>query len=122
MGSHPLNLAIRFILELCALASVGTWGWNQSESWLRIVLALGIPVSLAAVWGIFAVPGDPSRSGNSPVVTPGIVRLAIELVIFGFATWSLFDMDYNILCISFGVIAIVHYLISFDRIMWLLSK
>ena len=48
MGSHPINLAIRFLLELAALAALSLWGWRQSESWIRIVLAMGLPV-IAAV-------------------------------------------------------------------------
>jgi hypothetical protein len=51
MGSHPINLAIRFLLELSALLAMGVWGWRQSEGWLRFVLALGIPIIVAVVWG-----------------------------------------------------------------------
>jgi hypothetical protein len=31
MGSHPLNLAVRFALELSALAALGVWGWRQGD-------------------------------------------------------------------------------------------
>ena len=51
MGSHPINLAIRFLLELSALLAMGVWGWRQSEGWFRFLLALGIPVIAAVVWG-----------------------------------------------------------------------
>jgi len=120
MGSHPVNLAIRFILELTALGSLGFWGWRQSDGWFRFVLALGIPVILAAIWGIFAVPNDPSRSGAAPIVTPGIVRLAIELAFFTCATWALQDMGFTRLSLSFGIIVALHYIISYDRIIWLI--
>ena len=120
MGSHPLNLGLRFILEICALASVGIWGWQQSEGWLKFVLAAGLPIILAAVWGIFAVPNDPSRSGNAPVITPGFLRLIIELSIFSLASWSLYDMHYVKLSFILGGMVFVHYLISYDRIIWLL--
>ena len=63
MGSHPINLAIRFLLEITALITMGFWGWRQSEGWFRYILALIIPILAAVVWGTFAVPNDPSRSG-----------------------------------------------------------
>ena len=41
MGTNPINLGVRFILELVALYAFGRWGWNQSTGWLRFVLAIG---------------------------------------------------------------------------------
>ena len=122
MGSHPINLIIRFLLEISALLSSGMWGWKQSDGWVRFGLAIGIPIILAAIWGIFAVPDDPSRSGKAPIVTPGVIRLAIELVFFAFATWSLYDMGLNILSLVLGIIVVLHYILSYDRIKWLLSQ
>ncbi|MFK5857096.1 MAG: YrdB family protein [Bacteroidota bacterium] len=122
MGTNPINLIFRFLLELFALFTVGMWGWNQSDGWFRFVLALGIPVVLAIIWGTFAVPDDPSRSGKAPIVTPGIVRLIIELAIFGFAMWSLFDMGYTTLSWMMVIAVIVHYIVSYDRIKWLISR
>ena len=122
MGSHPVNLAIRFALELAALLATGVWGYRQSDGWFSIVLAIGLPLLLAAVWGIFAVPDDPSRSGGAPVVTPGIVRLIIELSFFGFATWALNDMGAIKISLAFGTIVFLHYLASYDRILWLISR
>jgi len=92
MGSHPINLLVRFLLEIAALLSVGTWGWKQNDNWLRFALAIGLPIILAIIWGTFSVPNDPSRSGSAPIVTPGIIRLIIELGVFALATWSLYDM------------------------------
>lgn len=122
MGSNPINLGIRFLLEVVALVATGMWGWRQSDGWLRFVLAIGIPIILAAVWGTFAVPDDPSRSGAAPVATPGIVRLIIELGIFAFATWAFYDMGMNKASLIFGVVVILHYLFSYDRVIWLLYQ
>ena len=122
MGSHPINLAIRFILELTALASTGIWGWKQSDGWLRFALAIGIPIVFAAIWGTFAVPNDPSRSGNAPIAIPGFVRLALELGIFAFATWAFYDTGYAKISLALGIITIIHYIISYDRIQWLISR
>lgn len=118
---HPLNLGFRFLLELSALVSFGMWGWKQSDSWWRFVLAIGIPLALAAVWGIFAVPDDPSRSGAAHVITPGIVRLIIELAFFAFAAWCFRDLEYHRVSLMFSILVITHYLISYDRIAWLFA-
>ena len=122
MGSHPINLVIRFLLEISALVSVGMWGWKQSEGWFRLVLAIGIPIILAVIWGTFAVPNDPSRSGNAPIVTHGVIRLVIELAFFDVATWSLYDIGFNKLSLGLGIIVVLHYIISYDRIIWLMSQ
>ena len=121
MGTHPINLAFRFLLELTALIAAGYWGWNQSESWIKYVLALGIPLILAAIWGIFAVPDDPSRSGSAPVATPGILRLLLEVAFFAFAVWVLHDSGFYKLSWVFGILITIHYLLSFDRIKWLME-
>lgn len=119
MGSNPINLAVRFLLELSALIATGIWGWRQSENWPMYALGLGIPIVLAAVWGTFAVPDDPSRSGNAPVPVPGYLRLAIELMIFSFATWTLYDLGYSKLSWIIGLTVLIHYVISYDRMLWL---
>lgn len=122
MGSHPLNLIFRFLLELIALASFGLWAWKQHDSWVRILLAIGVPLVLAIIWGTFAVPNDPSRSGRAPVVTPGFARLIIELGFFVFAIWVLRDIEWNRMSLIMGIAVLLHYLLSYDRIIWLLSK
>ena len=122
MGSHPVNLAVRFLLEMSALVSLGLWGWKQSDGWFRFVLAFGIPIIFAMIWGTFAVPDDPSRSGKAPIVTPGIIRFAIEIGLFSCATWSLYNMGFNKVSLAFGIIVVVHYIISYDRSKWLMSQ
>lgn len=122
MGSHPINLAVRFILEITALIMIGVWGWNQSDDWLRFLLAFGSPIILAAIWGTFAVPNDPSRSGNAPVAVRGNLRLAIELAFFTIATYAIYELGYSTLAIVYGAIVVIHYLISYDRIKWLMKQ
>ena len=122
MGSHPINLAIRFLLEICLLMSLSMWGWKQSDGWFKYGLAAGIPIILAIIWGAFAVPNDPSRSGAAPIVTPGVVRLVIELGFFAFAIWSLYDLGLNKASLAFAIMVVLHYSISYDRIIWLISQ
>lgn len=122
MGSHPLNLTVRFLLELSALLSLGLWGFRQSESWLRFVLAIAIPILAAIAWGTFAVPEDPSRSGSAPIAVPGILRLTLELVFFAAGVWALANLGYTRAAWIMGVVVAIHYLISHDRVMWLIGQ
>ena len=121
MGSHPVNLVLRFLLELVALLAAGLWGWDQAEDGWRYLLAIGLPVILATLWRTFAVPNDPSRSGKAPVVTNGIVRLLLELAFFGFAAWAFYSLGFITLNYVFVAVVIVHYLVSYDRVLWLLK-
>ena len=122
MGSNPINLALRFFLELTALMAMGFWGWNQGKDALRFMLALGIPVIAVVLWGVFAVPDDPSRSGNALVATPGILRLALELMYFSFAAWSLHSAGAIKASWIFGIVTLVHYALSYDRLFWLIKQ
>ncbi len=122
MGSRPLNLAFRFILELVGLFSLIYWGWAQVDGLIRYVLAIGLPFLAAVVWGMFNVPGDPSRSGKAPVPVPGWVRLLIELVYFSLSAWCLWDAGAQIWSLIFAGAVLLHYALSVDRIRWLLSR
>jgi hypothetical protein len=117
-----LNLAVRFLLELCALFTLGMWGWRlRDDSW-RIVTALAVPLMAAALWGTFAVPGDPSRSGSAPVAVPGALRLLLEFGFFSSATWALYNLGFSRPAAFFVTAIVVHYLLSYDRIGWLLAR
>ena len=121
MEMNPINLALRFMLEVIALISVGMWGWKFTDQWPHYLLAIGLPVVLAIVWGTFNVPGDPSRSGGAPIVVPGVVRLVIELGVFAIATWALYDLGFIKISFILAVAVIIHYIVSYERIQWLFS-
>ena len=53
---------------------------------------------------------------------PGVVRLALALAFFAFATWALYDTGSRRLSMILAVEIIVHYAISCDRIAWLLKQ
>jgi hypothetical protein len=76
MGGHPLNLTLRFFLELAALYCIGYWGWNQYDGLLRYLMAFGLPFLAAVIWGTFRVPGD----GGAPRVrVSGIIRFLMQV-------------------------------------------
>ena len=122
MGSHPLNLALRFVLEIVGLAALGWMGWHFGRGVYRYILAIGFPLLAAVLWGTFAVSGDPSRSAEAVVQVPGIIRLVLELTFFAAATWSLFVTGATTYAWIYGVVVLLHYAISHDRIMWLIRQ
>ena len=117
MSNHVANLALRFLLELCALAALGYWGWTQHQGVTRWLLAILVPLTAATLWGAFRVPND----GGAPVVTvPGVARLGLEIVFFVAAVAALYAADRPRVALFFGGITLMHYAISYDRVLWLL--
>lgn len=120
-GFHPANLAFRFVLEILALVAIGIGAYSLASGFLSWMLAIGLPLIAAAAWGTFNVPGDESRSGNAPVEIPGVARLGLELVVFSSAVvllWSVWPAGAAVL----GVGVVIHYLLSLDRIRWLVAN
>lgn len=122
MGTHPLNLTLRFVLELAALGAMGLWGFRANEGIVRYLLGLGLPLLAACVWGVFAVPGDPSRSGSAPVPVPGALRLVLELAFFALGAWALVRAGRPSWGLSMAGITVLHYALSYDRVSWLLQR
>lgn len=119
---NPTNLALRFALELAALAGIGVYAWSVTGGTWRFVSA-GLAVTLAAtLWGIFNVPGDPSRSGKAPVVIPGPVRLLLELFILFGGAFGFYLADRPVIALSLAGLIGVHYLLSLDRLRWLFRR
>lgn len=122
MSSHPLNLLLRFLLELSAITVCGFWGYQLTDNWVRFLLAGLFPLLFAGLWGVFAVPGDPSRSGKTVIPTPGKARLVLELILFSAATGMISGLGYPRVSWIFGGVVLLHYIISYDRISWLLNR
>ena len=117
-GSKRWNFMLRFILELCALAALAMWGWLT----YGMIAAIAAPVAAAALWGVFAVPEDPSRSGKTVVPVPGWLRLILELAILYGASWALYSVDQLGLAAALTTCVTFHYLISMNRLAWLVRQ
>ena len=93
---NAANLGLRFLLELAALAGFALWAWQAPYGIpLRVLLAATAVVVLMTLWAVFAVPGDPSRSGNAPVPVPGALRLALELLVLFGGAWAFHAGGYS---------------------------
>jgi hypothetical protein len=118
---HPFQLALRFVLELGSLIAIGAWAHRAAGGgalgWCAAIAAVAL---VAAAWGVFAVPGDPSRSGRAPVPVSGWIRLGIELAVFfggaaalaSMQAWRWFD--------PFVAAFVIHHVGTRPRLQWLL--
>ena len=113
MSQHPVNLGLRFVLEVVAVVGLirlgdGVWGW---------LLALAGVVA----WGIFRVPNDGTSSGRAPVAVPGPVRLAVEVSVFGLGLVGWFLSGPQWVAVADAIALGLHHVFSVDRLRWLLG-
>ena len=100
------NDALRFFLELSALAAVAYWGWSEHGGVWRWVLVVVAPAAVVLVWGRWMAPKSQSRVSDP-------WRLAIELLVFGGAALALWDADEPVQALVLGAAAAVHLALTF---------
>jgi hypothetical protein len=121
LANNNAMLAIRFLLELVSLLCLAVWAWRKVPSPWRWLLVVALPVAVGWAWGSFAVPDDPSRSGESDIHTPGPVRLLLELTVFFGAVAALNFAGLRRAARQLLVIMVGYQVLAYDRIGWLLS-
>jgi uncharacterized protein DUF2568 len=72
------NLALRFLLELSALAATAYWGYDTGSGLTRWVLAVVVPAIVVVVWALFLSP-----KARIELARP--IRLALEFLVLGAA-------------------------------------
>jgi Protein of unknown function (DUF2568) len=98
---HWANLALAFLLELCALAALGYWGVRVGGGPVtKVALGLGAPLLAAILWGLFAAP-------RAPVSVP-LVGLGVKLLVFGSAALALYATGHRVLAIAFAGLVVVN--------------
>lgn len=118
-GDVGWNDALRLLLELAALFGWGAAGWTIGTGPWRWVLVVVLPLIAAVMWGTFRVPDDP---GNAPVAVPGVVRLALEVVVLGGGAVGL-GLAYGGWAAGWYVaVTVFHYVVGFERVRWLLEQ
>jgi hypothetical protein len=113
MANNPLNLGLRFVLELVALGGLATLGWRLGGPGWELAPAVVIPVAAAAAWGTFRVPNDP---GPAPVAVPGPVRLALEAAVFAGGIVGYAAGAHATVALGFGAVVALHHVVSYDRV------
>lgn len=96
------NSGVRFLLEIVALVVVGYWGYTLGGTRaVKLGVGIGLPLVIAAVWGLFGSPAAPYRLGQP-------WRLGLEVLILGGAAVSLYLLDRPLLAAGFALVAAVN--------------
>ena len=77
-----LNLALRFLLEICALMALAYAGLHATTAPIRVVLGVALPAIAAVLWAMFVAP-------KSAVRAPNAVRYGAEALVFAGAVFGL---------------------------------
>jgi hypothetical protein len=98
------NLLVAFLVELVALGIFAWWGWEvDGTTPVRLLLAIGLPVAAAVVWGLFAAP---TAKRGTPVV-----RTIVKVLVFGLAGAALWSLGHPVLAVVFVVLVAANLLI-----------
>ena len=101
------NLALRFLLELCALGTLGYWGFKTGNATTaKIALGVGTPLVAAVVWGAFVSP-------QAPVQLPRLVVLVLQVSVFGSAAAALVGTGHRTLALVFVVIVVINAILMY---------
>jgi len=82
----PLNLGLKFLLEIAGLAAFAYWGATTGEMPVSLLLAIATPAAAAFAWGIYAAPKSKRRLPLQP-------RIRFELTFFTAAMPALLAAD-----------------------------
>jgi hypothetical protein len=101
------NLALRFLLELCALVALGYWGFTTGSAAItKVALGIGVPLVAAVVWGVFVAP-------RAPVALPGFVVLLLQVLVVGPAAAGLVATGHRALALAFAVVVVINAILMY---------
>jgi hypothetical protein len=119
---NPINLTVRFLIEIAMLISLGVAGWHvPGPFWERLFAAMSAPVAAAVLWGIVATKNDVVRGTAAPIMVPGWTRLLLELLLFGAAIAALYGCGFLWAATIFALVVVIQNIASYDRWVRLLS-
>jgi hypothetical protein len=95
------NLALKFLLELAAIAALAYWGATAADGVLAVVLAVAAPAVFIVLWGLFAAPRAARR-------LPARSRIPLELGLFAVAALALVRAGSPVLAAVFAVLVVVN--------------
>ncbi len=94
------NLALRFVLELSAVAAAGYWGWRTGDGATRSLLALTAAGAVIAVWWLFVSP-------KAKVDLWRPLVLVVEFGVWAAAAAAVAATDHVALALAFFLVATV---------------
>ena len=101
------NLALRFLLELCALGALGYWGFKTGNATIaKIALGVGASLVAAVVWGTFVSP-------RAPVELPGALVVVLQASVFGSAAAGLAATGHRTLALVFVVVVVINAVLMY---------
>lgn len=102
------NAGLRFVLELCALAALASWGFATGEGLLgRIGLGIGAPLAAAVAWGLVVAP-------RAKVDAPAAMRLMVEIAVFVAAAVALHAAGRPRLAVALAVAYAIHRVLAYS--------
>jgi hypothetical protein len=97
-----INLLVRFLVELCALAALGYWGFHSGKGiFLKLLCGIGAPLLAAIIWGTFIAP-------RASVEVPDWLHLLLEIVVLGSAALALYFAKQPTLCFIYTAVVIIN--------------
>ena len=94
------NLALKFGLEIVAIAAFAYWGANLAAGVLSVLAGIAAPLVAIILWGTFAAPQARRR-----LATP--TRVPFELSVFALTTLALLTASW-LAAIAFASVAAIN--------------
>lgn len=101
---NKYHLRLRFLLEIIVLFSIGMFSWTQFHGFVKYLLLFSLPAIIIIVWTVFAVPGDPSRNGETIVAVNGVIRIIIETIIFALEILAFYFSGFKLYSLLFFIV------------------
>jgi hypothetical protein len=95
------NLALKFVLELVAIAAFACWGASLDGVAVSVIVGIAAPASAVVLWGLFAAPRSSRR-------LPTRTRVPFELSVFALAAAALLAVDWTAIAIAFAAVVAVN--------------
>jgi hypothetical protein len=95
------NLALKFLLELAAIAALAYWGTTSTDGVPAVLLAILAPALFIVLWARFAAPRSDHR-------LPARSRVPFELGLFALAAVALAVAGAPVLAAAFAVLVVIN--------------
>ncbi|MCG3086829.1 YrdB family protein [Sporosarcina cyprini] len=102
VGLQTINIMLRFLLELFGLAIYGYAGYKLGATpMMKIGLSIGLPFSVAVIWGLFGSP-------QAAVQVPASLHAVLEGIIFLTPAVLLLFIGKGVLGWGYGLLVVVN--------------